>query len=242
MRLIDTHFHLDFYREHRYWFDQINAMKQYTLCVTNSPEIYCACKKIYSETRYVKFALGYNPQVCSEMVLNRQIFLSELPKVKYIGEVGLDFSSRHIGTRTEQIDAFEFICRSVTDSGKLLTVHSRNAEKDVFDIMKRNGINRAIIHWYTGDLENMQKFFEAGYYFSVNSTMCTTSKGKHIISRIPLDKILVESDGPFTKIGTQKYSPTNLRDIYSILAATLRVQNIENIVYENFNRLLTLDS
>ena len=58
MRLIDTHFHLDFYREHRYWYDQINAMKQYTLCVTNSPEIYCACKKLYSETRYIKFALG----------------------------------------------------------------------------------------------------------------------------------------------------------------------------------------
>ena len=110
MRLIDTHFHLDFYREHRYWYDQINAMKQYTLCVTNSPEIYCACKKLYSETRYVKFALGYNPQVCSEMVLSRQAFLSELAKAKYIGEVGLDFSPKHIGTKIKQVDAFEFIC------------------------------------------------------------------------------------------------------------------------------------
>ena len=240
MRLIDTHFHLDFYREHRYWYDQINAMKQYTLCVTNSPEIYCACKKIYSETRYVKFALGYNPQVCSEMVLSRQAFLSELAKAKYIGEVGLDFSPKHIGTKIKQVDAFEFICRSVAGSSKLLTVHSRNAEKDVFDIMARNEIKRAIIHWYTGNLENMQKFIRAGYYFSVNSNMCTTSRGKRIISEIPLDKILVESDGPFTKVRTHKYNPVNLQDIYSILAATISVQNIENRVYENFNRLLTL--
>ena len=123
MRLIDTHFHLDFYREHRYWYDQINAMKQYTLCVTNSPEIYCACKKLYSETRYVKFALGYNPQVCSEMVLNRQTFLSELSKAKYIGEVGLDFSSKHIGTKTKQVDAFEFIFRNVAISSKINTIH-----------------------------------------------------------------------------------------------------------------------
>jgi TatD DNase family protein len=215
-------------------------MKQYTLCVTNSPEIYCACKKLYSETRYIKFALGYNPQVCSEMALNRQTFLSELSKAKYIGEVGLDFSSKHIGTKIKQVDAFEFICRSVAGSSKLLTVHSRNAEKDVFNIMVQNEIKRAIIHWYTGDLENMQKFIRAGYYFSVNSNMCMTSRGKRIISEIPLDKILVESDGPFTKVGTHKYKPVNLRDIYSILAATIGVQNIENIVYENFNRLLTL--
>ena len=106
--------------------------------------------------------------------------------------------------------------------------------------MVQNEIKRAIIHWYTGDLENMQKFIRAGYYFSVNSNMCMTSRGKRIISEIPLDKILVESDGPFTKVGTHKYKPVNLRDIYSILAATIGVQNIENIVYENFNRLLTL--
>lgn len=239
MRLIDTHFHLDFYRDHHHWYEQTNTLKQYTLCVTNSPEIYYSCKKLYPETQYIKFALGYNPQVCSEIVLNKRMFLSELSKTKYIGEVGLDFSSKHIGTKMKQVDAFEFICRSVADSGKLLTVHSRNAEKDTFDIMARNGIKRAIIHWYTGDLENMQKFIGAGYYFSVNSNMCTTSKGRRIISKIPLDKLLVESDGPFTKVGTHKYTPINLRDVYSILATTISTRNVENIVYENFNRLLT---
>ena len=239
MRLIDTHFHLDFYREHRYWYDQINALEQYTLCVTNSPEVYHGCRKLYPETRYVRFALGYNPQVCSEIALNRQAFLSGLSEAKYIGEVGLDFSSKHAGTKARQVDAFEFICRSVADSGKLLTVHSRNAEKSVFDIMVRSGIRRAIIHWYTGNLEDMRKFIRAGYYFSVNSNMCTTSKGKRIISEIPLDKLLVESDGPFTKVGTHKYTPVDLRNIYSILAATIGIQDIENIVYENFNRLLT---
>lgn len=239
MRLIDTHFHLDFYRDHHHWYEQINTLKQYTLCVTNSPEIYYSCKKLYPETQYIKFALGYNPQVCSGIVLNKRMFLSELSKTKYIGEVGLDFSSKHIGTKMKQVDAFEFICRSVADSGKLLTVHSRNAEKDAFDIMARNGIKRAIIHWYTGDLENMQKFIGAGYYFSVNSNMCTTSKGRRIISKIPLDKLLVESDGPFTKVGTHKYTPINLRDVYSILATTISTRNVENIVYENFNRLLT---
>jgi len=40
MNLIDTHFHLDFYRDHKYWYDYINQNRQYTLCVTNTPGVY----------------------------------------------------------------------------------------------------------------------------------------------------------------------------------------------------------
>lgn len=56
MQLIDTHFHLDYYRNHKYWYDQINKLQQYTLCVTNSPEVYRSCRELYPETKYIKFA------------------------------------------------------------------------------------------------------------------------------------------------------------------------------------------
>lgn len=62
MDLIDTHFHLDFYRDHKYWYDYINQNRQYTLCVTNSPGVYHSCKRLYPETKYLKFALGFNPK------------------------------------------------------------------------------------------------------------------------------------------------------------------------------------
>ena len=56
--LIDTHFHLDYYKEHQKIYDGINERKQYTLCMTNSPGVYISCKRIYPETKYLKFALG----------------------------------------------------------------------------------------------------------------------------------------------------------------------------------------
>ena len=71
--LIDTHFHLDFYRDHKFWYDRINELEQYTLCVTNSPEIYHSCKRLYPETKYVKFALGYNPQVSANTPFNKRL-------------------------------------------------------------------------------------------------------------------------------------------------------------------------
>lgn len=239
MKLIDTHFHLDFYRDHKFWYDQINELQQHTLCVTNSPEIYISCKKLYPETRYVKFALGYNPQICTSTPLNKKLFFSQLSSTKYIGEVGLDFSSKNLCSKAAQIEAFDYICHNAAMYNKLLSLHSRKAEKDTLAILMRNGVKRAIVHWYTGDLETLELFIEAGYYFSINANMCVTSKGQSIIRRIPLDKILIESDGPFTKVCGSKYTPADLSKTYLMLADLLECPDIQNIVFENFHRLLT---
>ena len=239
MKLIDTHFHLDFYRDHKIWYDQINELQQHTLCVTNSPEIYISCKKLYPETRYVKFALGYNPQICTSTPLNKKLFFSQLSSTKYIGEVGLDFSSKNLCSKAAQIEAFDYICHNAAMYNKLLSLHSRKAEKDTLAILMRNGVKRAIVHWYTGDLETLELFIEAGYYFSINANMCVTSKGQSIIRRIPLDKILIESDGPFTKVCGSKYTPADLSKTYLMLADLLGCPDIQNIVFENFHRLLT---
>ena len=101
MKLIDTHFHLDFYRNHKYWYDWINLNKQYTICVTNSPQIYHSCIQLYAETNYVKFALGYNPKISIETPLTHNLFLYQLRNASYIGEVGLDFSVQFKATRNK---------------------------------------------------------------------------------------------------------------------------------------------
>lgn len=48
--LIDTHFHLDYYRNHKEIYNGINKFKQYTLCVTNQPEVFESCIDIYKTT------------------------------------------------------------------------------------------------------------------------------------------------------------------------------------------------
>ena len=239
MKLIDTHFHLDFYRDHKFWYDKINELRQYTLCVTNSPEIFFSCKKLYPETRYVKFALGYNPQISTNTPFNKRLFLSQLSSTNYIGEVGLDFSTKNICSKTAQIEAFDFICHNAAKYNKVLSVHSRKAEKDTLAILMQNRVKRAIIHWYTGDLETLEMFVKAGYYFSINANMCVTSKGQSIVKHIPIDKILVESDGPFAKTDGTRYTPSDLHKTYLLLAKLLGQNDIQDLVFDNFTRLLT---
>lgn len=84
----------------------------------------------------------------------------------------------------------------------------------------------------------MNHLIDAGYYFSVNSNMCATINGRKIISNIPMDRLLVESDGPFSKIGTKKYSPTDLQQTYDLISNTIGVQEISQVVFDNFKRLL----
>ena len=60
-KLIDVHFHLDFYKNHKAVYNRINQLEQYTLCMTNSSGVYLSCKNLYPETKYLKFALGFHP-------------------------------------------------------------------------------------------------------------------------------------------------------------------------------------
>ena len=83
----------------------------------------------------------------------------------------------------------------------------------------------------------MEKIIKEGYYVSVNSSMMKTKKGLEIIKSIPLDRILVESDGPFTKVGNKVSEPENLYLTYKKLSEILGL-NSEELVYKNLNELL----
>lgn len=241
MKLIDTHFHLDHYSDHEYWYKEINKLEQYTLCVTNTPEIYYSCRNLYPESKFIKFALGFNPQQIKEVKFNKRLFLHQLSTTKYVGEVGLDFSKKYIDAKDIQIEVFDFICKESAAKRKILSVHVRNSEKETFDIMKKNNVTKAIIHWYSGSLKMMQQYIDAGYYFSANSNMCITDNGKKIISAIPIDRILVESDGPFTKIESLKFKPSFLGKTYILINSIIKEKDFERIVFENFNRLISND-
>lgn len=238
MRLIDTHFHLDYYQDHAHLYDQINRLKQYTLCVTNSPGIFYSCTQLYKETKYIKFALGYNPQRSIEEPFSRELFLREIQQTNYIGEVGLDFSKRFITTKDMQIDIFDFVCDIAAKQSKLLSVHSRKAEKETLNILLKNNVSRAIIHWYTGDIETLYGFLDAGYYFSINASMCTTQNGRAVIARIPTNRLLIESDGPFSKVSGRKYIPSRLSEIYLTVRETIGQNQLEDIIWNNFRELL----
>lgn len=240
-RLIDTHFHLDFYKNHEKIFKDINALNQYTLCVTNSPEIYFSCKRLYQETEYVKFAVGFNPKMLTEQAFDVRNFNHAIKTSNYIGEVGLDFSKKYYSQKDTQIKIFEQIIKIASCENKLLNIHSYMAEKAVLEILKQYENQRIIIHWYTGDGLCLEELIKIGSYFSINCNMIESINRCKLLKSIPLNKILIESDGPFTKVNNKKYEPSLLDESYSLIGKALEINNIRKLVFENFRVLLSKD-
>lgn len=238
MSLIDFHVHIDYYEDFYEKFKYYNNKKIYTLFVTNLPEIYGKCIASFKESKFVKLALGYNPQFAGTDKFNRNAFDRYLDTTKYIGEVGLDFSKDFIMHKAKQIEAFEYIANKSGQHNKILSVHSRNAEDNVISILKDNKVRFAVFHWYTGNIGNIKEIADMGYYFSVNSKMLQSDKGISIIKRIPLDRILIETDGPFTSFNRKVITPDKLPDIYAAFSQVLNVKNFDEVVFNNLKKLL----
>ena len=127
--LIDTHFHLDKYQNHSSLYELMNKNHQYTLCVTCSPGVFLSCKKLYPETKYVKFALGVHPKEITDPEKSIHEFNICLHQAKYIGEIGLDYSGAS-PSRDIQLNVFRHIIKKQAE---------RN-EKGGFD-EKNNGLS-----------------------------------------------------------------------------------------------------
>lgn len=239
-RLIDTHFHLDFYKNHGELYEKINKSEQYTLCVTNSPGVYLSCKKLYPETQYIKFALGFNPQDILKNKLSLKDFHFCLNKTNYVGEVGLDFSQRYISSQNIQISNFLSIVESIQENNKLASIHLRQAEDKAIEILGEIRPQKCIIHWFTGSKEQLQQLIKLDCYFSINTHMVQNKNQIDKVKLIPYERLLVESDGPFTKVNGNIFSPILLSEVYEVIEKELDITNLKDVVFSNFKRLLIL--
>jgi len=239
-RLIDVHFHLDFYKNHCEVYDKINKLQQYTLCMTNSQGVYLSCKNLYSETKYLKFALGFHPLEAKLKDKDFTDFLALARNANYIGEVGLDFSGTSAMPKDRQLACFESIVKMCAQKNKMLSVHLKKSEDDAIKIIKRHNPKKCIIHWFTGTIEQLNALVELGCFFSINSNMPKTAAGCNKIRLIPKNRILVESDGPFTRVGTKKFTPELLIHAYEEISTCISEPNLVDMAYANFREILEL--
>ena len=235
--LIDTHFHLDMYKNHQKVYQYLESNEIYTLCMTNSPGIYVSCQKIYGNSRYVKFALGFHPLNIDLKEKDFRDFMWMLPNINYVGEIGLDYSRKAGIDKKKQKQYFSKIVESCAKLNKLMSVHIRGAEQDAIDILNHHKPQRCIIHWFTGNEKQLRQLIEIGCFFSLNANMADSMPD--LLKIIPKDKILIESDGPYSKIDGRKYKPEYLLQEYQIIAKALNEPNLVFLVYRNFQNILS---
>lgn len=96
------------------------------------------------------------------------------------------------------------------------------------------------MHWYTGNLRDLKIAISRGYFFSINQQMIKSQNGKNIINMIPIDRIVIESDAPFTDGLHTTYNISFMNDIieYLHISKELDKQFIYAKLQENFRKIL----
>jgi len=145
--------------------------------------------------------------------------LEELLKkeeVVAVGECGLDFN-RNYSTKEIQEKAFEEQLQLAKKFNKPLFLHERDAHKRFIEIMEHHNelIERSVVHCFTGSKDEVKDYIEKGFYIGVTGWICDERRGKELqeaVKYIPLDRVMIETDGPYLAPKNLKPRPKNWRN------------------------------
>ncbi len=148
--------------------------------------------------------VGMHPHLAKDWTPNSLSELRNLAKherVKAIGEAGLDYN-RNYSPRQVQRFAFKQQIELACDLDMPLFVHERDAHKDLYNLLRqyRNDLIDVIIHCFTGTVEQLEAYLEMDFHIGITGWICDERRGQHlhdIIKRIPLSRLMIETDAPY---------------------------------------------
>lgn len=244
-RLIDFHCHLDLYPDHDDLVRECDREGVITLAVTTTPKAWRRNLQVAEGSRNVRVALGLHPQVVDQRKAEIALWEQLLPEAKYVGEVGLDAGPRFYRSFDDQTAVFERILSACAEAGgKVLTIHSVRAVGQVLDHLEKRlpqDRGRAVMHWFTGSRSEARRAVDLGCYFSINSQMLFQDRHRDLVAGLPLNRLLTETDGPFTQVDGRQSRPADVAEVLPALAA-LRGMTPESLRIALLDNLRTLVS
>ncbi|MDQ8030466.1 MAG: Qat anti-phage system TatD family nuclease QatD [Bordetella sp.] len=216
----------------------------FTLAVTTTPKAWARNLELTRDTRHVRAALGLHPQLVSSRADEIALWEALLPQARYVGEVGLDAGPRFYRSLDLQKSVFTRVLQACAKAGgKIITVHSVRAVKAVLDHIEEHlpqRTNRVVLHWFTGSKSEATRALEMGCYFSINNTMLNSEKASTLIRDLPVERMLTETDGPFTEVDGRPSRPTDVASTVPALAGLLGLPGdaLAKTMKDNLRRLL----
>lgn len=232
--MLDAHVHIDQYDNPSKTASLTSQKSVFAVAVTNLPSHFKAGLPHVKNLRNVKLAIGMHPLASAKHGAEVDLFFQLLNETSFVGEIGLDGSREGKATIQTQKETFALIAKSL--SNKIVSIHSRGAEEDVLDILVDNNVKGAIFHWYTGSESLIERILSNGHYFSVNPSMVASNSGRKTIGKIPLDRLLTETDGPFVKIRGRITQPWDVEVVETYLSRmwSLELDEVRGQIWKNF--------
>ena len=250
--MIDSHCHLD----HDPLFNNINEVlnrsksvglkKLLTICTSN--ESFENINKILDLDEIIYGTYGIHPHETENNKVTKNVIIENIkkhPKIIGIGETGLDFYYNH-SHKDEQIKSFKEHIEASIEVDLPIIVHSRSAEHQTFEILNeyKNQKPKVLMHCFTGSYEFFKKMEKLNSYFSASGiiTFNNSSDLQKTFSKIPNNKLLVETDSPFlapAPMRGKKNEPSFIKYTIKRLAELKNLDETEmtNITSKNFENL-----
>ncbi|MCG2675709.1 TatD family hydrolase, partial [bacterium] len=252
--LIDTHIHLadKCYDKDR---DTVIARAReegvdYLIIVASDLESSKKCVKLTKEFKSLYTIVGIHPHEAKTVDKDTYCRLKELAKnekVVAIGEIGLDYHYNH-SPKEVQREVFRDQIRLAKELRLPIIIHHREALPDAIKIVKEEKIREGVFHCFSGCLKEAEEVISLGFYVSIAGpvTFKNAKRLQELVKELPLDKLLMETDGPYLSphpFRGKRNEPAHLKYIAEKIAE-LRDLKFNEIAYattENAKKLFRLE-
>jgi len=180
--------------------------------------------------------------------LKRLKDLAANPRVIAIGETGLDFYYSHSPHDTQRSVFSQFIGLG-QELDLPLVVHERDAHRDCAELLCSLGAGRlrGVIHCFTGDYDAARNYLDLGFYLSFTGiiTFRNADALREVVRKVPLEKILVETDSPFlTPVPHRgkRNEPAHVRFVAQTIAdvKNVRLEEVARVTTNNVRQLFQI--
>ena len=251
--LVDSHCHLDF-PEFEKDLDsviskalKVGVYRMLTICTKpiNLEKVLTIVEKYPS----VYFAAGSHPLHVQDPLLfsyEKLISISKHPKMLGIGETGLDYFYS-VENAELQKENFKLHIKAARDTNLPLIVHSRSADEDMIKILSDEfsvGKFDCVLHCFSSGVELANLAIKLGFYISISgiATFPKSIELRGILSNVPLNRILIETDSPYLSPVPnrgKRNEPSFVADTSKYMATFFNLTDSEfrKTTTENFNRI-----
>jgi len=250
--MIDSHCHLD----HEPMFSDLKNViirskengleKILSICTTN-----VSFKKIIEIIKFdpiIYGTFGIHPHETETNIVDKSTIVKNInqnPKVIGVGETGLDFYYNN-SDKEAQLLSFKKHIEASIELNIPLIVHSRDAENETYNVLqefKKDNL-KILMHCFTGSFEFAEKLMKLNSFFSASGiiTFKNSLELQNTFKKIPLEKILIETDSPFLSpepMRGKKNEPSFIKYTANKLAQLKKInfEEINKITTNNFNSL-----
>jgi TatD DNase family protein len=157
--------------------------------------------------------------------------LAEHPRVRAIGETGLDYFRTPPELRERQQESFKWHIELAKKHKKALVIHDRDSHDDVLSVLLEVGApEQTIFHCFSGDLEMAKICIERGYILSFAGTVTfkNAPQLREAVKIVPADQLLVETDSPFLAPSPHRGALNTPAQIANIVRAMADERNISD--------------